>query len=625
MALLLAACGNSAVPAGMGATDEAMAGRGSLTSRYAAPLRGRKTSRYDRAAAKSRLVAGSWNTGRTGMRRGGGSSVGSFFVDSVAGLDSNSGAQDYPFKTFARARQEAYPPGAELHLKCGSVFREELIDFPRGITIRSYGTGVKPWIKGNDIAANASFAAVGGGTPNVYSIAWSHSFGGTGENVAHRVWENGVMLRRVNDLATCNSTPGSFYAPAITVGLDVVYVHAADSSNVTSNGKVYELARRMWGVKLREFRAHASLHDLQAVGNAHAAGALALDGNMYRCIAWDGRIHNVYLRGYAEDCDAINMEPPDSFGASTMWVTHDTQGSATHEDGRDTIYRRCRALADVGTLGPEGGQNEFYTIGFYAHMSIGGTLGTVFWDECHAEHCVNGYGSSSSVEVAVMHKCTTGEGVNIAQNLLAPTVIVLGGTLQCEGVNSGATIYATDFGNPDVFKMRGVRVLKTAGGGVGPILQRAASSVNDVSRCSIHVTGGSVQSLYNGVWQFRENVVYGAGLTHRVGFPGEPTPSYTADRNVYWNPSGAFAWRRSDVGGNTDYSTIAAWRAAMGTEAASVNSDPQFTGNPALGVWTFAPGSPPMTLGAGADFEGEDNDEELQAMLHEYTDNLVTT
>lgn len=82
-----------------------------------------------------------------------------YYVDPVAGVDSNSGTSaSTPFRTLARVNTIALLPGDTILLKAGAVWRGEALDLRgsgapgRPIVIDRYGTGAKPQIDFADYA-----------------------------------------------------------------------------------------------------------------------------------------------------------------------------------------------------------------------------------------------------------------------------------------------------------------------------------------------------------------------------------------------------------------------------------------------------------------------------------------
>ena len=115
----------------------------------------------------------------------------------------------------------------------GGEFREKLLPPSSGesgnnITYAAY-TGDSPVINGSQLLANASFSLSSGQT-YTYEISFTLP-----ANTIAMVWEDDTRLTTKTSIAEVEATEGSFYQAASTV-----YIHPSDSSNIATNGKVYE-------------------------------------------------------------------------------------------------------------------------------------------------------------------------------------------------------------------------------------------------------------------------------------------------------------------------------------------------------------------------------------------------
>jgi hypothetical protein len=524
-----------------------------------------------------------------------------WFVDSLAGSDSNDGRSVVTaFSTLSKLQSSIIATGSVIHLARGSLWREELALLPPGSEVRAYGVGPRPIIDGADVAPNASFQKTAGLT-NVYQISWTHTFSEDGGKTAHRAWENGTRLQRTLDLASCDSTPGSFYAGIPTAGgPDIIYVHASDHSDVSANAKIYELTRRRWAIQLYAYRNHAFVYSVHTRRNAHADGSLAVDGLISDCLAEDGRIHNIFIRGTAEDTTAWKIEPPSIYGGATMFVTFEDK-----IDLPGVTYRRCKAIAEPDALGPTGGTNPNVTVGFFGHTTAGKIVGTAVYEECEASGVTQGFGFQN-VNNALYYKCSSnGTGIAVGSAPIQ-TLAVLGGIYRAQGSNASVVRFSADYGLPKKILMRGVRSVQE-GTYTVPIWINRSDGYTEITRCSFFQLTGGTFNFQQGSFVIKNNIFYGHDFVINKG----PTvSSYVADQNVYSEttlvPAAFFI-------GTTFYSGLPAWRTASGQDLNSVDADPLFTGSPRMGEFGVAANSPAWTLSAGADYEGEDFDYTLQA------------
>lgn len=549
--------------------------------------------------------------------------MGAWFVSNSGSDTANTGrSSSSPFLTIAHV-QSRYLADDFVFLERGSTFYEQVVDFAPGVRIGAYGTGARPIIDGRDTVAVGSWSKTGG-RANVYETPVTHNFGAAalgGENVRHRMWEDGSMMNRAADLASCDATPGTFFANTPTMGPDLVYVHPSDNGNPATNGKVYKASTRQWCINLRSSRNHGHVQDLEGVGNAYGTGPFSVDGSIRRCTARDGQTHNVYIRGLCEDVDAIGIEPSGTYGGSTSFVTH-ADANSPWCNGRDGIYRRCRALPGGTMVSPVGGTNASFNVGFYCHFDGGLRWGSLYFEDCYTEESALGIGGGQ-LQGTTIYRGSTGPNVVRAVEIYPGsddvgigTLVVLGGSWVVTGLNSEQIGYTSDFHAPKILIMRGVRVYKT-GGSKGPVEINIASTTATITRCTFatNASGGIGAILRAGIFTFNENVMNGNGLTMvQLGATGSPLPTYIADHNCYWNPGIAGATFQTGDAPPIDYVTLAAWRTATGQEANSLAVDPLLA-NPAGGDFTI--GNSTVAAMAGAK-TNELDDATLQALLQQY-------
>jgi hypothetical protein len=528
-----------------------------------------------------------------------------WFVDSVIGNDANDGRSvSTPFATLAKLLQSPLKGGDITYLARGSLWREELLGLPVGSVVKAYGSGERPIIDGSDVAANTSFTKTASLT-HVYEIAWTHHFAADGGKSAHRVWEDGVRLLRAQDLATCDSTPGSFYAGEPTDGgPDTIYVHPADGSDIPTSSHVYELTRRRTAVQLYQFRNQASVYSVHTRRNAHADGSLVVDGLVSDCLAEDGRIHNVFIRGTCEDTTAWKIEPPSVFGAATMFVSFEDRLNLPN-----VTYRHCHAIADADAVGPTGGHNSELTVGFYGHTTGGAQFGVAAYEECSTSGVTLAF-AFMNVTDAMYYKCSSSGGSIVAGGTPDRTLAILGGSFS--DMLDGSTLFKLneDGGAPAKIIVRGVRYVEQ-GGHTTPIWINRAGGYTEITRSTFATLAGGIFWFEKGNFVVKNNVFFGNNVIMRVY---STDVSYLADDNLYFNTNrdtpDALLFQ-IDQGDFT--SGLPAWRTLMGQDANSLVADPLFAGAPADGDFALAPDSPARGISAGADYETEENDAVLQS------------
>lgn len=505
--------------------------------------------------------------------------VSGWYVDSVNGNDANAGtASDAPLQTIAALLGKTIAEGSTIYLARGSHFREMLSGLPDLCRVVAYGQGARPLLDCSDTAVNASFTKTAGRT-NVYQIAWSHSFNDVDKS-RHSVWENGVRLTRAADLATCDATPGSFYAATPTLtGPDTVYVHPTGSTNPVSDGKTYDLAKRPQGFIGSAFSHAEGLHTRR---NGHNNGSLG-SYSAKDCLAEDGTFHNMWVTALAEDCVAWKNEGYEAAGSSTMFISYEDA------DGKGALYRRCKAL----------GSNQSGTIGFYAHtVGSGPKFSRVVYEDCEAVNVSAGF-AVADARVAVYRNCKT---YRVAQAIssAADETYVLGGTLNGWTYSTPAMSRAVSGDTPKLV-MRGVRIIsRVVSGGLVWV-----SGAVDIQRCTLVIVDAAgfpftMIRVDTGSLVAKHNVVWGVGGSYLYELGAAVT--LDSDYNVFF-PADAIM----QTGGVADANLAAYVARVAPVDANSAIGDPVFIGQLRNGDTRVGNTSPAWTPQAGADYEGEDD------------------
>jgi hypothetical protein len=522
------------------------------------------------------------------------SSAVAFYVDSVNGDDSNSGlSSSAPLQTIAALYAKTIPAGATIYVARGSHFREQLGNkagaptgvLPNGVNVEAYGGGPRPLFDCSDVAPNASFTKTAGRT-NVYEIAWSHSLNTTADQARHSVWEDGTRLVRVADVATVDATPGSFYAPDPSGTSNTVYVHATGSGDVTANGKVYELARRDYGVHGAPNGRVISVHGRR---NGNFSGSVLSFSYARDCIAEDGNRHNFWVMGVAEDCIAWRSEQyAISAGSWTMFISYTNTGTTT-----GVVYRRCKAIQD-----PAKGAGG---LGFYLHTAsgLGAKFASAVYEECEAVGVYAGF-SGTDVDRVAYVDCNTfavvapiATGPNVSLTIVGG---VLNGWHPDTNIMAQRSVYVTKAGVS--LTMRGVRVVgrKSSGG-----LVWATNAAVDIQRCSFAIVDPSGTNFCPvrvdaGSLVFKYNIVSG----EQIGLIAAAGVTLESDYNLYTAATTDFT-----VAGTT-HADLAAYRVATGQDANSATGAAVFVGQIRNGDMRVGDASPAWAIGAGADYQPKD-------------------
>jgi hypothetical protein len=269
----------------------------------------------------------------------GSSSLYNFFVDSVNGNDSNTGTSAAQAWLTISKLSTNLTTGKSAQLLAGSTWNEGLnkstID---GLTIAG-SAGVLPILDGSDVVT----VWTAEGTTNVWKATVAHELTGTDRL---RVYEDGVLMTRVANAVTCGSTAASFVDLQSVAGTPwTVKIHATADGNPNSNGKVYRVTVRGYGVIVNDNGAITSIRAQRVISNNGAIEAHA-NATIKKCLAVDGSKHNLLIgAGTLEDCIACRQDGTTSYEPSaTLFV-----GFSNITTGLAHTVRRCGAVADLGS------------------------------------------------------------------------------------------------------------------------------------------------------------------------------------------------------------------------------------------------------------------------------------
>ena len=178
------------------------------------------------------------------------------FVSAAIGNDSFAdgtvGNYYAPYATISAAISEA-SDGDTIIVRntadgTNSTFREECDLGGKRLTIRAESTDRPlPRVTTADVLTNANFSDA---SSNAWTISISHTI--TAIESFPIVIEDDELLTYVADVATCQTTAGSYTytghdnVNANSAATIPLYIHASDSSDVRTNGKVYECGVRQY-------------------------------------------------------------------------------------------------------------------------------------------------------------------------------------------------------------------------------------------------------------------------------------------------------------------------------------------------------------------------------------------
>lgn len=288
-----------------------------------------------------------------------------FYVDSVNGNDSNAGTNStIPWKTIAKLMSMRIGTGAtNIYLARGSCWREQLTITNHNQRIDAYGTGSMPLLDCSEVITGAWSKTVGQTYIYEKSLVWYP------DTAWFRAWENSNHLVRVTSLANCDATAGSYYPSSDSASPATLYVHASDHGNPESNGKIYEYAKRNYGIDglpaTMTARTNSYISGIMARRNAGNNGSIQMCGTLVDCWAVEGSKHNIFVvpGSYVSGCVASNAYY--GSGGNSMFV-YFVQTSA----GEDTTFTNCVAVNQT---------RSDNLVGVIGHNGSGGYFGEVKW------------------------------------------------------------------------------------------------------------------------------------------------------------------------------------------------------------------------------------------------------
>ncbi len=511
-----------------------------------------------------------------------------YYIDSVAGSDSNTGRSEaQAWATIGKLTTAGVlANGVRIGLKRGGHWRETLdLSSYTGCTVGAYGStsAARPKLNGSDIASAGAWSKTVGLT-NVYQIAWSHSLDVAPSLLT--VWVNGARLTFVTSQATCDATPGSFTYSGSVVGTSpiTVYVNSTGSTNPGSDGKTYELTKRKRSLWLGPGGWSDSLLLLKAgysANNTYELGSRATN-----CLFAHSQIHAAVAYGNTSfiGCDFYQIEANTRTGSVNTLTFYENTGGYTG------TASNCRFDSGTSTDIP----NAVYT-----HTVSSGQRWAAINLSGLAVRRVNLLASSSNELVTL-------NVTNCVAEQIADTAGAIQGSADFVNItnlladynlaqNSNYGKRASSFASPTVATIRDSRFLFSQPASGSAI---RGTGQHDVQGCTFHYTGGSATAMVDDTCPatviFKNNVCSAFNRIYNW-FSNVRQPA-EADYNVFYY-NGTIAY----VVNATNYSGFAAYRAAVPSlDINSVSQDPLFTGSPASNVWTFQNGSPVDTGGRAA-------------------------
>lgn len=460
-----------------------------------------------------------------------------WYVDSVAGSDSNDGkSESNAFQTIAKL-QTVLLAGQRVGLRRGSHWREQLNLPGNNCAVGAYGSGNRPILDGSNVIPAGSWVKTTGRT-NVFEIPITPEWNGSGKDWVN-VWCDDAVLVRVADVATCDSTPGSCLPSAQGAGTVTLYVHPPGSTDPRVDGKTYEYTHRKYGLFCYGYSG-AVITGIETRKSLHNDGSLVVGSytRLNNCLARWGSTHNIYCRTGSILTDCIAQDG--YFGGTnfTLYVANENT-----PNGEGVIFRRCQAL-----------QTTYSALagGFYGHCNTSGSFGIVYFEDCFAQNLNVAFNFGNADEV----RCTGAVCNNTTRpfRVYLPWVIdgavITGTTDRVIEILANTTVLAK---NLDIYMT-----------GSNALLFYSTNIVNFTltdSKVRIYNPSGLCRVVYlensSSVITLQRNQYYNGFATL---YFMSTMPALVSDYNKYESANAPFRW------GANNYSTLAAWQSATGKD-----------------------------------------------------------
>jgi len=414
-----------------------------------------------------------------------------------------------------------------------------------------YGSGAKPIIDCGVTFTSGSWSATAGQT-NVYEQDVTIELHSSNSFV--NVLEDGAHMTRVADVATCDSTAGSFTVSVDTGSGDTtvtVYTHPTGSTDPTSNGSTYRYSRYLHGVTVKSINDTGVTADgVHSRLQSHQDGSIKLydTSTIRHCKCEFGSKHNVFTGDASTvlDCDIVEAYINESF---TMLVIY-----AVSAGGGDLTVRDC--YLSLTTY-------DSNAVGFFAHTGSG-TFGDVEASRIYADN----------IELAI--DPSEHSGLTVSYCIL--TDVNRGVRVRDAGSVSDCTITARSDADNQAVVFDSVGTTSVTNCTIswvqtGGILLSTSSINLTVTGCTFDM-GATGASTARGI-----NLTGGGTLTHTDNiylasddwaqrlYLTDDGMTLVSNRNTYANDNGVFMrW------GSTNYNTFVAWQVLGYDEDSSIDT-----------------------------------------------------
>jgi hypothetical protein len=312
--------------------------------------------------------------------------------------------------------------GERIYLASGSSWNEQLNLPAAGVKVIGYGTGAQPRFDASVTIPTSAWSLTTGTT---YQASLTHSITGTVSWVLF--YDNNTNLIKETALATCESTPGSYYVTSDTAASFTLYVNTSDGTNPATNGRTY--AYSYWPYGIYSVYNQVEIQNVFArrawgVGESISVHRLSM---LYNVWAEDGSRHNIY---YQDGCALVNCTCHNAYyagGGADMFVLDDAS-----PPGYGVLHLGCYAYSDSisGLVGNNGAG-----IAFQEECSPG-SYGLIQYINSSISNLTTAFNGTSPVSVPIVINNTTWSNV-INGSALGVNQNITGGTFSSNSTSPG--------------------------------------------------------------------------------------------------------------------------------------------------------------------------------------------
>jgi hypothetical protein len=459
-----------------------------------------------------------------------------WYVDSVTGDDANTGkSKSQAFQTLA-AVSAVIAAGDKIGLARGSHWREQLTVSVNNVSLVAYGNGDRPIIDGSELMTGWSKTS---GRTYVYQITCTPLWATSNDL---NVWEDGTFLVRAASVASCDSTPGSYY-PSAATGTITLYVHATGDGDPASNGKTYEYSHRQRSI----FAANNGITGL-LINGIHTRCNLEENGSILiykystvlNCLIADGSRHNLYIGEGSYLAGTTLRDAYYGAGTYTLLVCYSPTGT-----GLGFVCENCtceNTRGSVDTLGT----------GFYGH-STSGSMGAFRYKNITASYlnlAVDISTSTGDSVIETLDASTCYYAINTAVNLTASgvthTIQTNKRSIQLNAAGISLTLTSSTFTLAGTYPSSG----HIYSANINLTINVQNCTFIDINTQSIIYVSGTGCSVYS-----RNNVFQAVTRPYNIAATGAVDSDYNR-----------FTDDVAPILNGTTYNTLALWQAGTGND-----------------------------------------------------------